>query len=100
MTAPILAPGDAPFSAITSPVAPHSEGVGAAFQSVFVDAVARVEQFQRNAKASVERFLAGEAEELHQVALNAQQAELSFELFLQVRNKVVSAYQEIMRMQV
>jgi flagellar hook-basal body complex protein FliE len=33
------------------------------------------------------------------VALKAQKAELSMELFLQVRNKVVQAYQEIMRMQ-
>jgi flagellar hook-basal body complex protein FliE len=33
------------------------------------------------------------------VALATQQAELAFDLFLQVRNKVVSAYQEVMRMQ-
>jgi flagellar hook-basal body complex protein FliE len=47
----------------------------------------------------VERFLSGEGEELHQTVMATQQAELSFELFLQARNKVVSAYQEIMRMQ-
>jgi len=37
---------------------------------------------------------------LHQVAIKTQQAELSFDLFMQVRNKVISAYQEVMRMQV
>ena len=37
--------------------------------------------------------------ELHTTILAAQRAELSFDLFLQARNKVVSAYQEIMRMQ-
>jgi flagellar hook-basal body complex protein FliE len=100
MTAPILPPGAVPMAPIAAPAAPHSEGSGAAFQSVFTDALAKVEAFQRNATASVDRFLAGEGEELHQVALNAQQAELAFELFLQVRNKVVSAYQEVMRMQV
>ena len=51
------------------------------------------------ASASVERFLSGEGEELHTTVLATQQAELSFELFMQARNKVVSAYQEIMRMQ-
>jgi flagellar hook-basal body complex protein FliE len=36
---------------------------------------------------------------LHTTVLATQRAELSFDLFLQVRNKVVAAYQEIMRMQ-
>ena len=73
---------------------------GSAFQSVFSEAVAKVESFQQNASASVDRFLSGEGEELHQVALASQHAELSFDLFMQVRNKVVSAYEEVMRMQV
>ena len=102
MPAPILPPNIAPLAPIAAPVSPLSTGEasGAAFQAVFTDAVAQVESFQQNAKASVDRFLSGEGEELHQVALNAQHAELSFELFMQVRNKVVSAYQEVMRMQV
>ncbi len=71
-----------------------------AFHGVFMDAVAKVEAFGQNADASINRFLSGEGEELHQVALATKQAELSFDLFLQVRNKVVSAYEEVMRMQV
>ena len=51
------------------------------------------------ASASVEQFLSGEGGELHTTILATQRAELSFDLFLQMRNKVVSAYQEIMRMQ-
>lgn len=70
------------------------------FGQVFADAMAKVGGLQNIAKASVDRFLSGEGEEIHQVALKAQQAELSFELFMQVRNKVISAYQEVMRMQV
>ena len=73
---------------------------GEAFHSAFTDALAKVEGFQQNAEASVNRFLSGEGEELHQVALASKQAELSFDLFLQVRNKVVNAYEEVMRMQV
>ncbi|MSV34242.1 MAG: flagellar hook-basal body complex protein FliE [Bryobacterales bacterium] len=56
--------------------------------------------FQHNAQQSAGRFLNGEGEEIHKVALAAQQADLSFQMFLQVRNKVISAYQEIMRMQI
>ena len=70
------------------------------FQTVLNDAIRKVESFQDNADASISRFLSGEGEELHQVALNAQKADLSFQLFMQVRNKVISAYQEVMRMQI
>ena len=73
---------------------------GSAFQQVLSQAVQQVETFQNNASASIGRFVSGEGEELHQVALASQQADLAFDLFLQVRNKVISAYQEVMRMQV
>ncbi|MEO8096865.1 MAG: flagellar hook-basal body complex protein FliE [Acidobacteriota bacterium] len=88
------------------PVSPASSDAelaspgGAAFHSAFTDAVGKVESFQQNAQASINRFLSGDGEELHQVALNTQQAEMSFDLFLQVRNKVVAAYEEVMRMQI
>lgn len=70
------------------------------FQSVLSDAISKVEGFQQNAQASVDRFLSGEGEELHHVAIASQQAELSFQLFMQVRNKITAAYQQIMQMQV
>jgi flagellar hook-basal body complex protein FliE len=70
------------------------------FQSVLEGIVGRVDRSQTQAQQATESFLAGGNEELHSVALAAQRASLEFELFLQVRNKVTSAYQEIMRMQV
>jgi len=72
---------------------------GQAFGSALADAIGRVDQFQQNAQSSIGKFLSGEDEELHKVALATEQASMSFDLFLQVRNKVVSAYQEVMRMQ-
>jgi flagellar hook-basal body complex protein FliE len=86
----------APFERASSAVA-SQPGV---FQALLKQSVQSVEQSGANTQASVDRFLSGEGEELHHVALVAQQAEISFDLFLQVKNKVVSAYQEIMRMQV
>lgn len=100
MTAPIL-PANLSIAPITAPaVTPPSTQSGGAFQSAFADAVSKVEQFQQNANASVEKFLSGEGEELHHVAIASQQAELSFQLFMQVRNKIVNAYQQVMQMQV
>ena len=69
------------------------------FRSILAGAVDRVEKLQANAAQSIDRYLSGDNEELHTAAVAAQRAELSLDLFLQTRNKVVSAYQEIMRMQ-
>ena len=96
MPAPIL-----PISGAVPEVirpAGQSQG-GGAFQDVFASALQSVEAFGQDATASAQRFLSGEGEELHTTIMAAQRDELSFEMFLQVRNKVVSAYQEIMRMQ-
>jgi len=87
---PQIAPADAVSGA----------GGTGAFQSMLEGMIAPVEQSQAQAHQAVQNFLNGGDEELHSVALAAQRADLQFNLFLQVRNKAVSAYQEIMRMQV
>ena len=94
-----------PISGIPMPGAGSSTslslvaGPSGKFQEALEDAVFRVDQQNKDSVASVDRFLNGEGEELHQVVLATQRADLSFEMFLQMRNKVVNAYQEIMRMQ-
>jgi flagellar hook-basal body complex protein FliE len=76
-----------------------SPSTGGAFQDVFSAAIKSVEASGQDASASVERFLSGDGEDVHTMVLAAQRATLSFDLFLQARNKVVAAYQEIMRLQ-
>lgn len=72
---------------------------GGAFQDVMTSAIQRVESMGTDATTSIQNFLSGEGGELHTAILASQRAELGFDMFLQVRNKVVSAYQEIMKMQ-
>lgn len=83
-------------------ITPEVSKVTGAQPSAFVDAlknaVDHVEISKKAAAKSVESFMDGETEDLHTVGLATQRAELEFEMFLQVRNKVVQAYQEIMRM--
>ena len=69
------------------------------FQSVLEGTIQKLEATNNDAADAVQKFLTGENEELHTTVLAAQKAEIAFDLGLQVRNKVVSAYQEIMRMQ-
>src|SRR6266481_4844710 len=72
----------------------------AGFSAVFQDAMGKVGEFNDAASKSVENFLSGEGDDLHKTIMTTQRADLAMELFLQVRNKVVQAYQEVMRMQV
>ena len=69
------------------------------FKSILSDSIQQVQNTRDFATHTVEQFLSGENQDLHEVAIAAQKAEISFDLFLQLRNKVVSAYQEVMRMQ-
>lgn len=78
---------------------PAQTGGPGAFQDALTAAIRGVEASGQNAAATVERFLSGDGEELHTAILATQRAQLAFEMFQQARNKVISAYQEIMRMQ-
>ena len=89
-----------PMPQIAPAAGTSSTGGTGAFQSMLQGMIAPVEQSQAQAQQAVQNFLSGGDEELHSVALATQRADLQFNLFLQVRNKAVSAYQEIMRMQV
>ncbi|MFN0101620.1 MAG: flagellar hook-basal body complex protein FliE [Bryobacteraceae bacterium] len=82
---------------ITKPGA--ASGTGKEFGDMFNEAIGRVEQYRVRAEDAANGFMSGETEEIHQVILAGQRAEIAFEAFLQVRNKVVQAYQEVMRMQ-
>jgi flagellar hook-basal body complex protein FliE len=73
---------------------------GSSFGNVLQAAIQHVEASSASAEAAVKNYLAGGPQELHSTILATQSAELDFEMFLQVRNKVVSAYEEIMRMQI
>jgi flagellar hook-basal body complex protein FliE len=87
----------APVRGATAAAAPAAKP--GEFQSLLENAVYRVEGFRTQANQAVERLLSGEGEELHTALMATQRAELAFDLGLQVRNKVVDAYQEIMKMQ-
>lgn len=96
----------APISPIGTLVMPEAARLPAAagkpgeFQQTLESAISNVEQLRNQAEQAVQKFLSGENEELHSIVLAAQRAEIAFELGMQIRNKVVQAYQEIMRMQI
>lgn len=74
--------------------APTSTG----FADAIGAAIGTVENSQAQVQSAASQLLINGQGDVHTVALAAQDAELSLELFQQVRNKFVSAYQEIMKM--
>ena len=62
--------------------------------------LADVNELQLEANDQMQKMVAGEVENLHDVMVAVEKASISFELLLEIRNKILEAYQELMRMQV
>jgi flagellar hook-basal body complex protein FliE len=98
-------PSVSPFQAIQN--IPLAGPIGAAtsagsasdaFSSILQQSVQNVSRLQNDADTSINQFLSGEQEDPHTTMLAVQRSSLAFDMFVQVRNKVVQAYQEVMKM--
>ena len=69
------------------------------FMDTLQESIRQVDRIQSQADQAVSDLVAGRAQNLHQTMIAVEKADLSFELMMQIRNKIVSAYEEIQRMQ-
>ncbi len=76
------------------------KGAGSSFATVLKDSLSEVNKMQQKADAAVTALATGEKVSLHETMIAMEQADVSFRMMMQVRNKIVEAYQEILRMQV
>ena len=72
---------------------------GKGFGELVKDFISEVNALQKKADLAAGQLVTGEAENLHQVMLAVGKASLALSLMVEVRNKVLEAYREIMRMQ-
>ncbi|ANU24589.1 MULTISPECIES: flagellar hook-basal body complex protein FliE [Planococcus] len=70
------------------------------FGQIFKDALQEVSAAQNESDKLTNQLITGEVQDVHEVMIASQKASLSLQMTMQVRNKVVEAYQEVMRMQV
>lgn len=68
------------------------------FQKTLESYMKEVNDMQNKADESIEKMVAGEITDVHQVMNTVQEAGLAFNMMMEIRNKVMDAYQEIMRM--
>lgn len=69
------------------------------FSNMLKDAVYKVNEAQVQSQQATMKLATGEIEDISQVTIAAEKAAINLQLAIQVRNKVLDAYQEIMRMQ-
>jgi flagellar hook-basal body complex protein FliE len=79
---------------------PTGEPAGAGFGKMLEGLVNTVSGKQSEAADLTRRVLMGETDQLHQSVIAMQEAGVAFGLMVEVRNKLVESYQELMRMQV
>ena len=72
----------------------------ASFGELLQQSIHQVSRLQHEADASMRNLAAGKQADIHQTMIAVEKAEVSFELLMQIRNKVIAAYESIMRTQV
>ena len=81
----------------------RGSGGGAAqpgsFAETLRDAIVEVDDTQTQAEGVVRGVLEGTGADVHKAVIAVEKADLSFQLMLQVRNKIIAAYQEVERLQ-
>jgi len=70
------------------------------FENVLTDALKSVKEYETDTNNKTTELVNGETDELHSLMISAEKSELALSMALQVRNKVLSAYNEMMNMQI
>ncbi len=83
-----------------SPSGPLTSAPTQGFDQMLEGIVSTVTDKQANAQALTRKVLLGESDQLHQSVIAMQEASVAFSMMVEVRNKLVESYQELMRMQV
>ena len=79
---------------------PGSEKGAGSFAAAQNSSLTEVNRMQQQADAAISALATGDKVSMHDAMIAMEQADVSFRLMMQVRNKIVEAYQEILRMQV
>lgn len=90
--------GDDQFEEL--PVPQQEDPDGPSFSDTLQGAIESVDQAQKASEGQIEAFVAGEQDDLHEVTIAMNQAQLHFQMMTEARNRTMEAYQELMQMQI
>ena len=69
------------------------------FSDLLVQSVGQVDQLERTARSSIEGLISGKGVDVHEAMIATEKAEMGFDMAVAVRDKAISAYQQVMGMQ-
>jgi flagellar hook-basal body complex protein FliE len=95
----LIPPVDRSLPPMPGAAGPSPQG-GPGFKQLLQDQIEKVNQLQRDATAAIEDLAAGRRDDVESVLMATQKADTAFKLLLQVRNKVMDAYDEVKQMRV
>lgn len=97
----IIRGGDLLPPGLSSPKAPEEGQVkDKAFSSVLKGAIEDINKLQNNADQAIAKLEVDNTTSIHEAVIALEKADVSFRAMMQVRNKIIDAYQEVMRMPV
>ncbi len=70
------------------------------FSDFITSTISQVNDSQTEGDLAIQKLNSGEAQNLHDVMISVEQADISLRMLVQIRNKAIQAYEEIMRMQI
>ncbi len=87
-------------SSNSSSIKKNSSVPGESFADTLKGAINTVDKLQKDADVKMQELAVGKSQNIHETMIAAEKADIALKLMMQVRNKIIDAYQEIMRMQV
>jgi len=84
----------------TSPTIPSAaETEGGGFGATLKNAISQVNELSDSSDQKVAQLVQGDRQDVHNVMIAVEKADIAFQLMMQVRNKIVNAYQEVSKLQ-
>lgn len=80
--------------------AAQTNEAGKTFSETLTEAIGKVNEVQKESDVKMQELATGKTDDIAGVMLSAEKADIALRTMVQVRNKIIDAYQEIMRMQV
>ncbi len=95
-----LTTSEAREAQVPSPIAPKDGAKDTSFATTLKEAIDHVNTLQKSSDVEMQKLATGKSDNIHNVMIAAEKADIALKLMVQMRNKIIEAYQEVMKMPV
>ena len=85
---------------VPEPIKPSTSPKDSGFAATLKEAIGNVNELQKTSDVEMQKLATGRSDNIHDVMIAAEKADIALKLMVQMRNKIIEAYQEIMKMPV